>query len=377
MNITGAPMQTIPFVDLKAQYQTLKKEMDQAILDLVGSTQFILGEDVTRFEQEFSAYCNVKHTVAVSSGTEALILALRALEIGPGDEVIVPANTFIATALAVSYVGAKPVFVDADDQNYNMDPEHVVRAITPQTKAMMPVHLYGQPADMTPLLKIAKEHKLYVVEDACQAHGAEYKGKRVGGIGDIAAFSFYPGKNLGAYGDAGAVTTNNKKLFERVTLLHNYGQKVKYHHLVKGTNSRLDTLQAAILRVKLPHLDQWNSRRQEIAQQYAQGLANLAITLPVIDKNRTHVFHIYAILTSKRDKLQQYLQERGIGAQIHYPVPIHLQKAYAELRYGKGDFPVSEYLANHELSLPMYAEMTDKQIQTVITSVRDFFAEKK
>ncbi len=370
-------MQAIPFVDLKAQYQTLKKEMDQAILDLVGSTQFILGEDVTRFEQEFSAYCGVKHTVAVSSGTEALILALRALEIGPGDEVIVPANTFIATALAVSYVGATPVLVDADDQNYNMDPEYVVRAITVKTKAIMPVHLYGQPADMTPLLKIAKEHKLFIVEDACQAHGAAYKGKRVGGIGDIAAFSFYPGKNLGAYGDGGAVTTNNKKLFDRVTLLHNYGQKKKYHHLVKGTNSRLDTLQASILRVKLPHLDGWNSRRQEIATIYAQGLANLPITLPVTDKNRTHVFHIYAILTPKRDKLQQHLSEKGISAQIHYPVPIHLQKAYAELLHGKGDFPVSEYLATHELSLPMYAEMTDRQVQTVIKSVRDFFIEKK
>lgn len=366
-------MQTIPFVDLKAQYQTLQKEMDKAILDLVGSTQFILGDDVTAFEQEFSAYCAVKHTVAVSSGTEALILALRALEIGPGDEVIVPANTFIATALAVSYVGARPVLVDADDQNYNMDPEYVVRAITPRTKAIMPVHLYGQPADMTPLLKIAKEHKLYVIEDACQAHGAEYKGKRVGGIGDIAAFSFYPGKNLGAYGDAGAVTTNNKKLFDRVTLLHNYGQKVKYHHEVKGTNSRLDTLQAAILRVKLPHLDDWNARRQEIAQQYAQGLANLPITLPAIDKNRTHVFHLYAIMTTKRDKLQQHLYEKGISAQIHYPVPIHLQKAYAELQHGKGDFPVSEYLASHELSLPMYAEMTEKQVQIVIEGIRSFF----
>lgn len=369
-------MQMIPFVDLKAQYQSLKKEMDKAILDLVGSTQFILGEDVTLFEQEFSKYCDVKHTVAVSSGTEALILALRALEIGPGDEVIVPANTFIATALAVSYVGATPVLVDADDQNYNMDPEHVVRAITPKTKAIMPVHLYGQPADMSLLLKIAKEHKLFVVEDACQAHGAEYKGKRVGGIGDIAAFSFYPGKNLGAYGDGGAVTTNNKKLFDRVTLLHNYGQKIKYHHLVKGTNSRLDTLQASILRVKLPHLDRWNSRRQEIARMYSQGLANLPVTLPAIDKNSTHVFHIYAILTPKREKLQKHLQENGISAQIHYPVPIHLQKAYAELLHGKGDFPVSEYLANHELSLPMYAEMTDTQVQVVINCVRDFFSEK-
>ncbi len=364
---------TVPFVDLHAQYTTLQPGIDKAILGLINSTQFILGKDVTTFEKEFASYIGTKHCIAVSSGTEALILALRALEIGVGDEVIIPANTFIATALSVSYVGATPVFVDCDKETWAIDARLIEKAITKRTKAIMPVHLYGQPADMASILLIAKKHKLFVVEDACQAHGARFKGRRVGSIGDIAAFSFYPGKNLGAYGDAGGVTTSNSRLAEKVVLLHNYGQKEKYHHLVKGTNSRMDTIQATILLQKLPHLDKWNKKRLEIAQLYIQGLQGLHLELPSIAQNRDHIFHLFVIHTKRRDELMDHLHSRSVMAQIHYPVPIHLQKAYKELGHKRGDFPNSEYSAKHELSLPLYAELTKEQIDYVIKSVRSFF----
>lgn len=363
----------IPFVDLRAQYLTLKPAMDKAVLELIDSTQFILGSDVAAFEDEYARFLGVKYCIAVSSGTEALILILRALEIGPGDEVIIPANTFIATALAVSYVGAKPVLVDADPITWTIDVRKIEKKITGRTKAIMPVHLYGQSADMLEIKALAKQHGLFVVEDACQAHGARYRGKHVGGIGDIAAFSFYPGKNLGAYGDGGAVTTNNKKLAEKVVLLHNYGQKIKYHHLVKGTNSRLDTLQASILRVKLPHLARWNEKRAKIASYYTESLRELPLTPPAIGPARDHVYHLYALHLRKRDALLLHLQKNGISAQIHYPVPIHLQKAYAELKHKRGDFPQSEYSAKHELSLPLYAELSDAQIEHVVKTVRSFF----
>lgn len=363
----------IPFIDLQAQYKTLQPKLDRAMLSLIQSSQFILGEDVLIFEKNFASYIGVKHCIAVSSGTEALVLILRALEIGQGDEVIVPANTFIATALAVSYVGATPVLVDCERETWNIDVLKIERAITKRTKAIMPVHLYGQPADMTPILQIAKRRRLFVVEDACQAHGARYKGKRVGGIGDIAAFSFYPGKNLGAYGDAGAVTTNSAKLAEKINMLHNYGQKVKYYHLVKGTNSRMDTIQAVVLCEKLTHLESWNKKRQTIAKQYMDGLRDLPIELPNIGGHRDHVFHLFALHTRQRDGLKDHLQAKGIGAQVHYPVPIHLQKAYKELKHKRGDFPNSEYTAKHEISLPIYAEMTSDQIAYMLASVRSFF----
>lgn len=363
----------IPFVDLRAQYLTLKPAMDKAVLDLIDSTQFIMGTDVSAFEDEYARFLGVKYCIAVSSGTEALILIMRALDIGPGDEVIIPANTFIATALAVSYAGAKPVLVDADPNTWTIDVTKIEKKITKRTKAIMPVHLYGQSADMDQIKTLAKKHGLFVVEDACQAHGARYRGKRVGGIGDIAAFSFYPGKNLGAYGDGGAVTTNNKKLAEKIVLLHNYGQKIKYHHLVKGTNSRLDTLQASILRVKLPHLSKWNEKRAKIADYYSESLRDLPLTLPAVGQARDHVYHLYALHLQKRDAMLMHLQKSGISAQIHYPVPIHLQKAYSELKYKRGDFPNSEYSAKHELSLPLYAELTDAQVEYIVQSVRSFF----
>jgi dTDP-4-amino-4,6-dideoxygalactose transaminase len=366
----------IQFVDVQKQYQTYKKELDEAIHSVLNKSNYILGEEVHQFEKEFAAYCQTKHCIAVASGTDALFLALKALDIGPGDEVITVANTFIASVITISMSGATPVLVDMDPQTYNIDVTTIEKKITKKTKAIMPVHLYGQPADMDALKKIAKKHKLYIIEDACQAHGARYKGKRVGGIADIAAFSFYPGKNLGAYGDGGALTTNDNKLAEKLYLLRNYGQKVKYHHLIKGYNSRLDTIQAAVLRTKLKHLDTWNKKRREHAEQYDSLLSELGMVTPHVLPQTEHVYHLYVIQVQKRDKLIEYLGKHGISALIHYPVPVHLQKAYKELGYKEGDFPITEAFTKNIVSLPMFAELEKKEIEYICEKIKDFYQKK-
>ncbi len=360
----------IPFVDLAAQYEAISGEIDESIRRVVGNTEFILGHDVGLFEEEFSSYCEAKFGVGVDSGTSALELALRSFDIGEGDEVITVANSFIATTLAISYVGAKPILVDVDPRTYTMDASFLEAAITPRTRAIMPVHLFGQPADMDPILEVARRHGLVVIEDACQAHGAYYKGKRVGSLGHAAAFSFYPGKNLGAYGDGGMVVTNDEKVADRIRMLRNYGQREKYIHLVKGFNRRLDTLQAAVLRVKLSHLDEWNEARRRHASRYNGLLANSPASLPVEASFARSVYHLYVIRIQDRDSVMSRLREAGIATGIHYPVPIHLQPAYADLGYPAGSFPITEAYASQVLSLPMYAELRPEQIERVASAVR-------
>lgn len=355
----------IEFVDLKSQYQTIADEIDQAINKVVKNGDFILGEAVAIFEKEFAEYCQCKCGIGVGSGTEALHLALKACDIGPDDEVITAANTYIATVLAITYSGARPVLIDINPETYNMDVKKLEAVINNKTKAIIPVHLYGQPADMDPILGIAKRHNLKVIEDACQAHGAEYKGKRLGSLGDIGCFSFYPGKNLGAYGDGGMVVTNNESLAEKVKMLRNYGQKVKYYHLMKGFNSRLDTIQAAILMVKLKKLDKWNKMRRENAKKYSYFLKNSNIVIPLEMSYVKHVYHLYVIRVNNREKLQKRLAERGISTGVHYPIPVHLQEAYKDLGYTLGDFPVAEGYSDNILSLPMYPELTNAQIEIV------------
>ncbi len=362
----------VNFVDLQKQYQDHKQELDAAALEVFTKCNFILGNQVEEFETNFAAFCETAHAIGVASGTDALVLALKALDIGPGDEVITVPNTYIATALAISLVGATPVFVDINPQTYNIDTNKIEAAINPRTKAIVPVHLYGQPADMDPIAAIAKEYKLYVIEDACQAHGARYKGKRVGGLGDIAAFSFYPGKNLGAYGDGGAITTNNMKLAEKLKLLRNYGQKVKYHHLIKGHNSRLDTVQAAILNVKLKYLEEWNRKRREHALKYKRLLKEKNLVKPYELPSTEPVYHLYVIQIAKRNELLKYFAEKEISAGIHYPVPIHLQPAYTELGYARGSFPHTETYAEKIISLPMFSELTDDQIEFVCNELANF-----
>lgn len=362
-------MDKIPFVDLATQYRSIKADVDAAVLRVLERGDFILGQDVTAFEQEFAAYCETSHCLGVANGTDALKLALQACGIGPGDEVISAAHTFIATTLAITECGATPVLVDCDPDYYLIDVAKIEAAITPKTKAILPVHLYGQCADMDPILAIAKKHNLVVVEDACQAHGARYKGKRAGSIGDIAAFSFYPGKNLGAYGDGGAITTNRADLAERIKLLRNYGQRVKYHHDEKGGNSRLDSVQAAVLRVKLRHLDDWNAARGRAAEEYGKALAGKGLGLPKIAPYSTHVFHLYVVQTNDRAGLQKALDAAGAQHGIHYPIPIHRQPAMADLGYAEGAFPVSERVAPLILSLPMFPELTKEQIGRVAAAI--------
>lgn len=363
----------VPFVDLKAQYAAIAPEVDKAMAEVLRKTNFILGEEVNLFEQEFAAYCEAEYALGIDSGTSALELALRAVNIGVGDEVITAANTFIASALAISNCGATPVLVDVDPETYNIDVTKLEAAITPRTKAIIPVHLYGQPADMDPIMEIAEQHGLIVVEDACQAHGARYKGKRAGSIGHAAAFSFYPGKNLGAYGDGGMIVTNDPQIADSVQLLRNYGQRKKYHHLMRGFNRRLDTLQAAVLRAKLPHLDSWNAARRQHAKSYNELMAhNNAVTLPVEASYAESVYHLYVIRVQDRDGLLNYLQDKGISPGIHYPIPIHLQPAYADLGYGEGDFPVTELYANQILSLPMYPELSPEAIQFVVDAINQY-----
>ena len=364
----------IPFLDLKTPYRELRSELDSAYQRVMGSGWYILGEEVENFEREFSVYCGIKHSIGVGNGLEALHLILQAYKIGPGDEVIVPANTYIATWLAVSYAGATPVPVEPDPQTYNLDPGLVEKAMTPRTRAILVVHLYGQPADMDPLIEIARKHDIKVIEDAAQAHGATYKSRQAGALGDAAAWSFYPGKNLGAMGDAGAVTTQDDELADRVRVLRNYGSRTKYDNEIKGFNSRLDPLQAAFLGVKLPHLDKWNQQRKLIAAQYCDGLSNLSeITLPFVPKEIDPSWHLFVIRSPHRDKLQKHLTEAGIGTLIHYPVPPHLSNAYAELGAKVGDYPITEKLANTVLSLPMGPHQTLEQTEVIIRSVKSFY----
>lgn len=360
----------IPFVDLGRQYDSIKYEINGEIEKVLKSAQFILGENVEAFENEFASYCGVKYGVGVASGTDALVLSLRALGIRSEDEVITAVNTYIATVDAIARNGAKPVFVEPEPESYNIDVTKIEEKITDKTKAVLPVHLYGQPADMDPILEIAERHNLKVIEDAAQAHGAEYKGKKTGGLGDVACFSFYPSKNLGAYGDGGMVLTNDAEIAEKIRTLRNYGQRKKNFHELIGYNSRLDELQAAILRVKLKYLDEWNDLRRKHAKHYNELLDGVSkIIVPVEKEFAKHIYHLYVIRYRDRDKLQDYLHSRGIHTGIHYPVPVHLQKAYSHLGYKKGDFAAAEVCADSILSLPMFPELTEAEIEFVSNSV--------
>jgi dTDP-4-amino-4,6-dideoxygalactose transaminase len=359
----------IPFLDLREVYDELKEQLDSAYARVMRSGWYILGSEVEAFEQEFAVYCDAAHCVGVGNGLEALHLILRGYDIGPGDEVIVPANTYIATWLAITYVGAKPVPVEPDARTCNLDPGLIVAAITPRTRAILPVHLYGQPADMDPIMAIAAQYGLKVIEDAAQAHGARYRGRRVGSLGDAAAFSFYPSKNLGALGDGGAVVTNDVELAKRVRVLRNYGSRVKYHNEIKGFNSRLDELQAALLRVKLSVLDTWNQKRQLAAHIYLEQLNGTDLTLPWAPKWVEPVWHLYVVRCRHRDELQRRLLQMGISTMIHYPIPPHLQPAYKELGYGAGAFPITEVIHREVLSLPMGPHLGDG-INHVIAAIQ-------
>lgn len=362
----------IPFVDLQAQYQSIREEADAAIHRVLDRSDYVLGQAVSDFETSFARYCETAFAVGVDSGYSALELILRAMGIGPGDEVITVANTFVATVLAVINCGAKPVLVDIDPNTYNIDPTKIEAAITPATRVLLPVHLYGQTADMDPILALARKYNLRVVEDACQAHGARYKGRRAGSLGDAAAFSFYPAKNLGAYGDGGAVTTDDPEIAHKVRMLRNLGMQVKYHHEMKGFNNRLDTVHAAVLKVKLPHLDGWNEGRRQSAADYEELLRDFPVVTPVVQNGCEHVYHLYVLRTPNRDALQRYLNEQGIATGLHYPIPIHLQEAFTDLGYGPGDFPITEQYAEEILSLPMYPELTRMQAQAVAAAIGDF-----
>ena len=364
----------IPFLDLKAPYLELKQELDEAIARVVSSGWFIGGSEIDQFEADYAQYCGATHAVGVANGLDALHLALRAMDVGPGDEVIVPSNTYIATWLAASQCGATPVPVEPDARTYNIDPALIEAAITPCTKVILPVHLYGQPADMDPILAIARKHGLRVLEDGAQAHGARYKGQRLGAHGDAVAWSFYPGKNLGAMGDGGAVTTNDAQLAERLRVLRNYGSRVKYVNEVQGYNSRLDPLQAAILCVKLARLDEWNARRSVIAAQYRQGLSDCGLTLPYVPDWAEPAWHLYVVQHPQRDALQQVLAESGVGTLIHYPIPPHLQQAYAHSAWKLGDLPRAESMANQALSLPVGPHLEAEQVAEVIEATRKLVA---
>lgn len=365
----------VPFVDLSAQYPTIAPEINEAVAKVIHDTDFILGREVGLFEEEFAAYCEAEYAVGVDSGTSALELALRAYEIGPGDEVITAANTFIASALAISHAGAKPVLVDVDPFTYTIDVAGIAKAITARTKAILPVHLYGHPAHMDPIRELAEKHGLVVIEDACQAHGTRYKGKRAGSLGHAAAFSFYPGKNLGAFGDGGMVVTNDRQIAKRLEMLRNYGQKEKYHHQFRGYNRRLDTLQAAILRVKLKYLEKWNAARRWNAKLYQESLEGTGVVIPIEAAGAESVWHLYVIRTENRDMLRENLVSRGISLGIHYPIPVHLQPAYKDLGHKRGDFPITEAHAQRILSLPMYAELSPESIQHVARSIRAVLSE--
>lgn len=359
----------IPFVDLKAQYASIKDDVNAAILRVLESCHFTLGPEVAAFEEEFARYCDVRFGVAVNSGTSALHLALLAAGVGPGDEVITVPFTFMATVSAIQYAGATPVFVDIDPATYTMDVSRLEAAITAKTKAIIPVHLYGQPVDMDSLLDIARARGLTVIEDAAQAHGAEYKGRRVGSMGHMACFSFYPGKNLGAYGEGGLVATNDASLTRTLRMLRDWGAEKKYEHVLKGYNYRMEAIQGAVLRVKLPLLEQWTEARRAVAGQYDRAFKGSGVQTPVTMPNVRHVYHIYAIRTAQRARWQEQLQAKGVSSGIHYPTPIHLLPAFSDLGYGAGSFPHSERAASEVLSLPMYPELSPQQVEEVVAAV--------
>ncbi len=363
----------IKYLDLQAQYQSIKSEVDLAIQKVIDTSAFTLGPAVTDFENAFAAYSESTHCVAVNNGTNALLLALKALDVGPGDEVITAANTFIATVAAIIHAGARPVLVDVDPESRNLDPILLRMALSPKTKVIIPVHLYGQTADMDPILKIAKTHGVAVLEDCAQAHGARYCGRTAGSMGRLGAFSFYPGKNLGAYGEGGAIVTSEESLTRKLRMLRDHGSDRKYYHDMVGYNARMEGIQGAVLGVKLRHLDTWNKERNRVASTYNQLLKDCPVKTPSLRDDYGQVFHLYVIETEKRDKLQAYLKEQGIVTLIHYPVPNHLQKALDYLGYRKGDFPVTEKLANEILSLPIYPEMTEQQVGFVAEKIKRFF----
>ena len=362
----------VQFIDFTEQHEAIKHQVDTGFKSVFKKGDFILGEEARAFEQEFAKFCQVQYAVGVNSGTDALYLAMSALDIGTGDEVILPSFTFIATALCVSYTGAKPVFVDIEKDTYNIDPKALEKAVTKKTKAIIPVHIYGQSADMDEINSIAKKYRLKVVEDAAQAHGATYQGKRIGSLGDIACFSFYPTKSLGAFGDAGMIVTNNKDVYEQALMLRDYGRQGRYEHKIKGYNSRLDTLQAVVLSAKLKYLDEWNRMRNAHAEHYNRLLKDVkGIQTPFLKKDRIHVYQTYAVRINNRDKIADEMKKRGISVLVHYPIPLHLQEAYKELKYKVGDFPVSEQIAKEILSLPMYPHLKKEQIEYVCETLKE------
>jgi dTDP-4-amino-4,6-dideoxygalactose transaminase len=361
----------IPLVDLHAQYRAIKHEITAAIEDVFENMQLFLGPQVQAFEQEFAAYCGCQDGIGVSNGTDALTLALRACGIGPGDEVITVANTFIATVEAIALVGAMPIFVDIDPDTYTMDCQQLASVLTTRTRAILPVHLYGHPVDMQPVLAFARAHDLYVIEDASQAHGATYQGRRIGGLGDVGCFSLYYSKNLGAYGEAGICVTNNGELADKIRMLRDHGSRKRYQHMMLGVNARLDELQAAVLRVKLRYLDQWNAARQAHARTYTEQLHDFVESVPVVQPWGSHVYYVYVVQVRERDHFRKALEQEGIATGIHYPTPVHLQPACASYGYRSGMFPLTETAAEHIVSLPMYPELTEEQMQMVINAVKE------
>ncbi|MFH1671316.1 MAG: DegT/DnrJ/EryC1/StrS family aminotransferase [Candidatus Portnoybacteria bacterium] len=362
----------VPLIDLQLQYKQIEPEIQAVIKKVLDNANFILGEEVKLFEEEFARYCGSRFAVGVASGTDALLLSLLARGIGKEDEVITVANTFAATAEAICWTGAKPVLIDIDPDNYNLDLNLLERAITKKTKAILPVHLFGRPVDMGKLMEIANRNNLLVIEDACQSHGAKYKEKKVGSFGLAGCFSFYPSKNLGAFGDAGMVTTNSEEIYGKIRILRNHGEKQKYFHETKGFNSRLDNLQAAVLRVKLKYLDEWNKTRNKWAQLYTSLLEGTSLITPRIEPQLCHVFHLYVVRSKKRDKLLNFLKEREIYAGIHYPIPIHLLPAFKNLGYKEGDFPIAERYAREIISLPMFPELTEEKINYIVEIIKEF-----
>lgn len=373
MSIQAAKDHAVPYLDLPAQMRSIRGEIDAAIARTLDQCSFCLGPDVAQFEREFAEFCGAPHCIGVNSGTSALHIALLLLGIGPGDEVITTPNTFVATSWAISYVGARPVYVDIDDATFNLDPKRVERAITPRTRAIMPVHLYGHPVDLDPLLEICRRHNLPLVEDAAQAHAAKYKGRRVGTFGAVAGFSFYPGKNLGAYGEGGALVTNDAAFASRARALREHGSTRRYYHDEIGFNYRMEGLQGAILKVKLPHLEAWTRERRRVAHRYNQVLAETPLQLPREASYAQSAWHLYVVRHPRRDELKKHLETNHVGCALHYPLPLHLQKAYAHLGYKAGDFPVAEKAARECLSLPIYAELTEAQIQRVAEVIQEFF----
>jgi dTDP-4-amino-4,6-dideoxygalactose transaminase len=365
-------MTTVKFLDLESQYQSVKPEIDAAVLAVLGSSRYVLGPEVEAFERDFAAAHGVAEAVAVNTGTSALHVALLAAGVGPGDEVITAPMTFVATAAAISYTGAKPVFVDVDPETFTMDPAQVEAKISSRTKAIMPVHLYGQAADLDPLLAIAEARGLTLVEDAAQAHLAEYRGRRVGGIGHVAGFSFYPGKNLGAYGEGGLATTNDPGLAHKMRLLRDWAQEQRYHHKMIAFNYRMDAIQGAVLRVKMAHLEGWTEARRRLAARYQRALADLPIRVAGEGPGRRHVYHVFSVFHPDRDRLQDFLHVRGVQTGKHYPVPLHLQECYADLRHSAGDFPVSEQVGDEQLSLPLHPDMTDADVDQVVEAIGEF-----